>query len=406
MQAMKSRQRLDRIHRHPHFKTVARVLETLQARGFEALLAGGSVRDSLMGVSPHDFDIATSAEPEDVEALFDRTLAVGKAFGTIVVIEDGFDFEVTTFRSEATYADGRHPTAVKFTDRAEDARRRDFTVNALFYDPLDETLYDDVGGLKDLEQRRLRAVGNAAERFQEDHLRMLRAVRFVSQLGFSLDQEAIDAIRELGAQLQKISVERVLEEVKKFLVGEALVEGLKVLKVTHLASVFWPEIAGLSEQLLLKFPRFENWESAYVALSWLADVKDVDTRLRHWKASKESLRHAHELFTALKILQKGGTRAERAELFGSEWFAEIISLSAALLNNSASLDAWVKEYLEIATPEGKLPPPWLTGQDLIAQGVEPGARMGALLKDLYKAQLEGRVPTRMDALALLKKLRA
>lgn len=406
MQAMKFRQRLDRIHRHPHFKTAARVLAALQEGGFDALLAGGCVRDSLMGANPRDFDIATSAKPEDVEALFARTLAVGKAFGTIVVVEDGCDFEVTTFRSEAAYLDGRHPTAVEFTNRVEDARRRDFTVNALFYDPLSETLYDEVGGLSDLELRRLRAVGNAAERFQEDHLRMLRAVRFVSQLGFSLDEEAAAAARELGSQLQKISMERILEEVKKFLVGDFLVEGLKTVRATHLAPVFWPEIASLAEERLLKFPRFESWESAYVALSWLSEANDVEERLKSWKASKESLRHAHDLFTALKILRNEGTRAERAAIFGGEWFVEAIDLGAALLNNSARLDGWVKEYLEIATPEGKLPPPWLNGQDLIAQGVEPGARMGALLKELYREQLEGRLPSRMDALTLLKKLRA
>ena len=215
----------------------------ISSTGHQAVLAGGSVRDALLGLNPKDLDVATSAPPELVEGTFASTLAVGKAFGTIVVIENGHNFEVTTFRTEGPYLDGRHPSMVKFSGIEEDAKRRDFTVNALFYDPLKLELYDFARGLQDLEDKCLRTVGQPAERFNEDHLRMLRAVRFVSQLGFTIEPETLAAMETLHERMRNVSSERVLNEMQKLLGGPYLRSSLQAMMQAKLHVVCWPELA-------------------------------------------------------------------------------------------------------------------------------------------------------------------
>ena len=174
------------------------VIRTLRADGHQAYVVGGCVRDQLLGAQPKDWDVATSARPEQVEALFPRTIGVGKSFGVILVVLDGHESEVATFRGESEYSDGRHPDSVHFTDAEEDARRRDFTINALFYDPEEQCVLDFVGGLADLDAHLLRTVGEPEERFAEDHLRLLRAVRFAARTGFTLEartRRAVESFR-------------------------------------------------------------------------------------------------------------------------------------------------------------------------------------------------------------------
>jgi putative nucleotidyltransferase with HDIG domain len=200
------------------------IVAKLQQNSFAAFWVGGCVRDFLLGREPQDFDIATDAKPEQVEKLFKKTIPVGKKFGVIIVVENDQQFQVATFRAEADYQDGRRPEKIEFANAEADALRRDFTVNGLFYDPLTEKIHDWVGGEKDLRAKIIRTIGNAEERFGEDHLRMLRAVRFAAQLGFEIEEKTFAAIKSLAPKIKIISAERVRDELLKLfasVVGQA-----------------------------------------------------------------------------------------------------------------------------------------------------------------------------------------
>ncbi len=201
--------------------TATEIVRRLQNAGFDAFWVGGSVRDFLLGREPGDYDVATSALPEEIEKLFKNTIAVGRKFGVIVVVEEGHQFQVATFRAEADYQDGRHPEHVQFGDARADAERRDFTVNGLFFDPVRGELHDWVGGEKDLKAKVIRTIGSPNERFTEDHLRLLRAVRLAAQLGFEIEPETFRAIQANAAKIKVISAERIRDElVKLFTPGD------------------------------------------------------------------------------------------------------------------------------------------------------------------------------------------
>jgi poly(A) polymerase len=192
-----------------------KIVQQLQAAGFAAFWVGGCVRDFLLGREPQDFDIATDAKPEQVEKLFKRTVAVGRKFGVMVVVEGGHQFQVATFRAEADYQDGRRPEKIIFANAEADASRRDFTVNGLFYDPLTKKIHDWVGGEKDLRAKIIRTIGKPEERFGEDHLRLLRAVRFAAQLNFEIEPKTFAAVKKLAPKIQVISAERIRDEMLK-----------------------------------------------------------------------------------------------------------------------------------------------------------------------------------------------
>ena len=193
----------------------ANIVRQLQAAGFSAFWVGGCVRDFLLGREPDDYDIATDARPEQIEKLFKRTITVGRKFSVMIVVEDKHQFQVATFRAEADYKDGRRPTKVVFSSAEVDAQRRDFTVNGLFYDPIAQKLYDWVGGEKDLCAKIVRTIGSPGERFAEDHLRLLRAVRFAAQLGFEIEPQTLAAVRSLAPKIELISAERIRDELIK-----------------------------------------------------------------------------------------------------------------------------------------------------------------------------------------------
>ena len=193
-------------------ETAISIIQRLHEAGYEAFLVGGCVRDELRGVDPEDYDISTSAQPEEVEELFAKTIGVGKSFGVMMVLESGKQFEVATFRADGDYEDGRRPKEVKFADAQTDAGRRDFTVNGLFLNPLTNKVYDWVGGETDLKSRMLRTIGDPSERFGEDHLRLLRAVRFAAQLDFQIDPMTFSAVQEHAAKVVSVSAERIRDE--------------------------------------------------------------------------------------------------------------------------------------------------------------------------------------------------
>ena len=396
--------RLKPLHRQEQFRTGLAIVKRLRALGHETVLAGGCVRDGLLGVVPKDLDIATAAPPEVVEGAFARTLAVGKAFGTIVVIEDGINFEVTTFRREAHYTNGRHPEKVEFTDLEEDSSRRDFTVNALYYDPVASEVIDCVRGMEDLSAKRLRTVGKAEERFQEDYLRMLRAPRFVAQLGFELEDSVLRAIQSQHAAVAQVSAERVLAEMRRLLSSPFVVHGLETLRNAKLDGEIWPESRNANFERLGEFMPFLSWEHAFAAVTILAGEKMVEPRFKAWKASRESLRKVQLQIEGLDVLRaKDTSRADRARVLGGEEFAEVLQLARAFVSES-EIKNWIQEFLEVSDSEGRLPKPYLNGQDLIEAGVEPGQRMGSLLKALYNEQLAGKLRSKTEALERLKTL--
>ena len=195
--------------------TATEIVRRLQTAGFSAFWVGGCVRDFLLGREPQDYDIATDARPEQIEKLFKRTRAVGRKFGVMIVVEGKQQFQVATFRAETDYQDGRRPGKVVFSSAEADAQRRDFTVNGLFFDPIAEKLHDWVGGEKDLRAKIIRTIGLPEERFAEDHLRLLRAIRFAAQLGFEIDPQTFAAVKKLAPKIELISAERVRDELIK-----------------------------------------------------------------------------------------------------------------------------------------------------------------------------------------------
>ncbi len=248
------------------------IIRRLQENGYQAVLAGGCVRDGLLGLMPNDWDIATSATPDQVEALFDRTIPVGKQFGIIIVLVDGEPYEVATFRGESTYADGRHPDAIRFVPMAEDTQRRDFTVNALLYDPIAEQLHDFVGGEADLKARVIRAVGDPLQRFSEDKLRVLRAIRFAVNLDFQLDSKTQEAVTVVAPEVvQRVSAERIATELEKMLMGGHSQRAFMLLEETRLLPSILPELhaeIGV-EQPPLYHPEGDVWQHQLKALGFL-----------------------------------------------------------------------------------------------------------------------------------------
>lgn len=231
---------------HPHFRDAREVCYQLNQAGYQAYLAGGCVRDALLGHHSHDFDVATNARPEEIEELFPKSLPVGKQFGVVILPFAGFQVEVATFRLDGEYQDGRHPDQVTYSTPDEDARRRDFTVNALFYDLKEEKVIDFVGGIADLDRRVLRTVGDPQKRFAEDRLRILRAVRIASQLGFEIERETFQAVKDWAKEVCVVSQERVTAELKKMLSQENRVQALHDLQVSGLAQEILPELEYFS----------------------------------------------------------------------------------------------------------------------------------------------------------------
>ena len=263
-----------------------RVAARLAENGHQALFAGGAVRDALLGSQPKDIDIATSARPQEVEALFQRTYAVGKAFGVVVVIEDDIQFEVATFRAEAGYSDGRHPDSVTYADAEADAARRDFTINGLFFDPSSDEIFDFVGGSADLTARLVRAIGEPRQRFAEDRLRLMRAVRFASNLGFEIHPETWIALRCEADHLHDVSAERIRDELVGILVGGDPERGLDLLRHCGLLRQFLPEVLEMIDcpQPPQFHPEGDVWTHSLLMLRLM-----VERAVEHGEAASPEL---------------------------------------------------------------------------------------------------------------------
>jgi poly(A) polymerase len=418
------------------------VIRQLRAAGHEAYLAGGCVRDALLGVEPKDFDVATDARPDRVRRLFRRSKYVGEAFGVCLVYAGRHAIEVATFRAEAGYTDGRRPDHVEFTDAEHDAQRRDFTINGLFADPLPQgasappaaqpdwagcRIIDHVGGVADLRAGIVRAIGDPDERFGEDYLRMLRAVRFAARLGFDIETRTAAAIRPLAKYLGQISRERIGQEVAAMLgppspatrdyaaaravalMGQLRLDGV-VLNDDHrettpaairrldrvaayptaLAAWMIDRYVGVGDPVAItgfihhEAPRLiGRWRNALSLSNTDRDaLRDILTRLEHLLQ-----------WPALSV-------ARRKRLLASPLYHEAVRLLRA-----ADAPEHLRAVEHDAAPllaQGVAPPPLLTGDDLIAMGLQPGPAFGPLLDALYDAQLEAAINTREEAIAWVR----
>lgn len=435
----------------PAADSARRIARTLRAAGHTALLAGGCVRDSLLGRKPKDFDVATSARPDQVEALFPKTLAVGKAFGVIVVVDGDVQTEVATFRSDGGYADGRHPDSIRFSTPEEDSSRRDFTVNGLFADPESGAVLDYVGGLADLRAGVVRAIGDPAERFAEDALRMLRAVRFAGVLGFEIDPATAEAIRREVPRLRRVSAERIGQElVRTFAESPRAGRALDLLRDTGLLAATLPEVQTMvgCEQP----PQFHPEGDVYTHTRLMLDdmpppaardprlamavlLHDVGKPLTHTlrEMPDGELRHAfpgHAAVGAEKaldillrlrrpldfardvsrmverhmmIVEAPKMRPARLRRFLSEptMGLELELMRLDTLHSVGDFSIWnfVRDkYAEIQS-EPSLPPRWVRGADLLAMGMPSGPEMGAFLDEVFDRQLEGAAASREELLA-------
>ena len=427
-------------------QTAAEIVKRLQGAGFETYLAGGCVRDRLLGRAPADYDIATAATPGEVRALFPRTVEVGAAFGVIRVLADDGEYEVATFRTEGPYIDGRHPASVRFATAKEDVARRDFTINGLLYDPETGRVIDDVGGREDLAARRIRTIGDPETRFAEDHLRMLRAVRLAAELGFDIDPDAAAAVRRLARRLAEVSPERIRDEIVRIVTGPDPGRALGLLEDTGLLNAVLPEVAAevgvpQPEEFHPEGDVFTHTRLALGALrapsatlamaTLLHDIGKPPTLIR---ADRIRFSHHDEVGAAMArvvmerlrfprretdrvvflvgrhmvfkdIRQMRGAKVRR--LMAEEAFPELLELhraDSAASHKDFSIYEWVRAFLDRLAGEPPLPPPLITGHDLIALGLPQGPRVGQVLRTVENARLDGQIRTRDEALELARRL--
>ncbi len=397
-----------------HAAAVA-VVKRLQQANHVALFAGGCVRDRVMGRRPHDYDIATDAKPDEVIALFPRTQKVGAKFGVILVRVSRFPIEVATFRTDAGYRDGRHPTKVHFTNAAEDARRRDFTINGMFYDPINRELVDLVRGKDDLEARLIRAIGDPQRRFAEDHLRILRGVRFAARFGFAIHRGTLSAMRANAASLRRISPERIREELDAILSHASRAEAFKHLAAAGALQYLWtgaeallpsrgrieafleslPPKAGFALGLAVLLHTFSPDEAA--AACGALRCSNQAGRTTTWLvANQDTLMNPSDLALAdLKLLM-----ARPA-------FGDLMKMCAAklrALGRSQTPYRTILARMRDIPADEVAPPPLIDGRYLEKLGLPRGPIYKRILDKVYYAQLNGDLPDRAAAKAHTKRL--
>jgi poly(A) polymerase len=410
------------------------VISRLRGAGHIAYFAGGCVRDTLLGLPPKDWDVATDAPPQRVRAIFPDTQAVGAAFGVILVRQDNSVVEVATFRADNVYQDGRRPTSVRFTSAQEDAQRRDFTINGLFFDPVEDRVIDYVGGRADLEARQLRAIGDASHRFEEDHLRLLRAVRFAARFDLEIEPATAQAIRSAAPRLRGISPERVGDELRLMLTPPSRRTAWELLWSLRLGQVIFRFLPQAPETLDMRRSIFLNVEvsrSVSVGLSLAAATMCVRVQAespadvcallskpqvgRSVRAMRQAMRISNaesqemaDTMLALEpLLQTQPPTLAQKKRFAAGATA---SLTLALMEGLAAAElradriAQLRDELSTLKPEDLAVAPLLSGDDLTAAGFAPGPIFKRILDALYDAQLEGRLDTKEQALLMARQL--
>lgn len=424
------------------------IVKKLHDAGFEAYFAGGAVRDMLMGKEPKDIDIATSAKPEEIEALFEKTIPIGKKFGVILASINEHHFEIATFRSDSGYSDGRRPDFVTFTNAKEDALRRDFTINGLFYDPLKKVFLNYVSGREDLSNKIIRLIGNPDERIKEDALRILRAIRFKNVLEFQYDKETWETICKRKDLIKNISAERIKDELNKMIDGKFRYQAFKDLDKCGLSDIILPELTkgkGVKQgapyhlegdvfshsleaikALPKNAPHFVAWATllhdigkpdtyekgpdrvhfnAHAQLS--ADLtKDILKRLKFPNMEIELITWLVENHMTIGDIPKMREAKRRLFLLDHR-FKWLLMLHKADAMGSKPVDLRMyEETIKMLKNEKgkKIPKPILTGDEVIKElGIEPGPKIGEILEKVHEAQIEGKIKTKKEALEFIKK---
>ncbi len=423
------------------------VVRQLQEAGFTALWAGGCVRDWLLGREPADYDVATDARPDDVRKLFGRrkTIPVGASFGVIIVqarrSED--NVEVATFRTEGPYLDGRRPDSVRFATPEEDALRRDFTINGMFYDPVTDSVLDFVGGRQDLQKKVIRAIGDPHHRIAEDKLRMLRAVRISATLQFELEQTTANAIREMAAEISVVSTERIAQELTRMLASPQRVPAAESLRRLRLLDEILPELKPALVEFTGTPPADSHWgktlrmlgeletssfELAFATLLHeVPAVAEEETTEEHPKTRAE--RNAHTVWGICRRLRLSNQQTDRIcwlvkhrnhlldapelplhelkRLLAEPFAEELIALNRAeAVAGGIDLAAveFSERYLHDTPTEEINPPPLITGDDLIQQGLRPGKQFKQILDTVRDRQLDRLISTRDEAFAVVKEI--
>lgn len=387
------------------------VADHLRSHGHVAYFAGGCVRDRLLGIEPSDFDVVTDARPKRIQELFRSAVGVGESFGVMLVRRGGQSVEVATFRSDGVYEDGRHPESVTFSDERSDAARRDFTINAIFEDPTTGTLIDYFDGAADLERRLLRAVGDPLERIREDHLRALRAVRFTARFDLEIDPPTAQAIRSTAGDLEGVSRERIGGELRRMLRDPSRVRAMMLLEELGMDAPVLLEttIRSIEQSGLHALGRGER-PPIHALAAWNQDRGGPRTveRADHLRSalllSNQEHRELISIFECcLAILDKWASLgvAGRKRLAVRQGFPVSLELVGV---TDPSLAADVSRDLDELQASGLSPDPYLNGNDLIAENMEPGPRFKSILDAVYDAQLEGRIKNRDAAIALARSL--
>jgi poly(A) polymerase len=425
------------------------IVAQLQKAGHIAYFAGGSVRDQLLGVEAKDYDIATDARPEEVQKIFPRVTDVtGKCFGVVRVMVGQESYEVATFREDGQYKDGRRPESVRFATAEEDAQRRDFTVNGLFYDPVADRLIDYVGGEADLRAGIIRAIGKAEDRFSEDHLRLLRAIRFATRLYFKIEPETWKAICAIAPEIRSVSAERIRDELNKIFTADKPELGLDLLDQSGLLPIVLPDIAAMHgvEQPPQFHPEGDVYTHVRLMLSKIEkpnldlalgilfhDVGkkptskvDENGRIRFNGHETIGAEMAEQIMTGLRYDNK--TIQTVCELVQHHMqFKDVPHMRPSTLKRMMARPTFplelelhridcssshgdlkhydfLKQLIETMSAEEIDPPSLITGRDILAMGIPPGKEVGRILEAVRVAQLEATVQTRAEALDLAKQL--
>lgn len=403
------------------------IVKRLQSQGFEALWAGGCVRDQLLGISPKDYDVATSAVPDQIREIFGRkrTLAIGAAFGVITVLgpRSAGQVEVATFRTDSGYSDGRHPDSVTFSNAEEDAKRRDFTINGLFFDPVQEQIIDYVGGETDLKKQIIRAIRDPYERITEDKLRMLRAVRFSATYGFEIEPDTLAAIKQMADQITVVSAERIGAELRRMLSGNCAGRAVQTLATTKLL-----------EQTIKPTSAPDNWtetiraaaDSTATVLGHLSGDSDhaiamgallseacqspdqVIDICRAIKWSNDETDKTRWTFENIDTLTRAHTLpwSQLQPLLINKWSRDAVELVRAIqLAKRESLESYQLCLEKLDLPKNQLDPePFISGDDLRRIGLPPSPAYKTILQSIRDRQLDGEIESAEAALDLAKKM--
>ena len=401
--------------KNPAWPKVKAILDRCLEKKYFSVINGGAVRDALLGITPKDFDIATDARPEQIVSIFKNAKEVGKSFGVIYLpIGNNKGVEIATFRKDGQYLDGRRPSSVEFCDIQQDALRRDFTVNALYYDHRTKQVLDYVNGLADLKNQVIQTVGDPQKRFREDYLRILRAIRFAVTFGFEIESNTLQQMCVLTPKIKEIAKERITDEIDKTFQTKNFLKAVEYFKKTKLLFILWPtwpwkqvEIAWVPHSFQQKSLFF--WWVMLFAPSYVKSDSPFKSILKNMNFSNTRIRQIIRFSYFYNEWMNHNTSLGRKwillhEEYGKDYFDLTVHFQKALKKDTAPLEQVKASYLDKIQKDG-WPEPFLKGNDLIQAGISQGPKISELFHKLYEAQLEGHIQSKKQGLEKLKSMK-